>query len=299
LTHPFLPALVRSELKAHARVRIANDAKQLKKLLLSADGLVTRVSDPVTHELLTKAPRLRALANFGVGVDNIDFAACRERGIRVANTPDVLTRATAELALALLLAAARRVPEGEALCRSGKFGGWEPEMLLGLELQNRTAMLVGPGRIGQETERLFRALGLRTEWITRQSSPQEIEEKLRRAQILSLHVPSTQATHHWLSKKRIALLPRDAIVLNTARGPVVDERALTQALKARKIFAAGLDVYEREPAIPRELRKLPNVVLLPHLGSATVQAREGMARLAFQGVLALLNGQSPPNEVKF
>lgn len=299
LTHEFLPKLVREELKPHARVKIARSATDLAKLLQTADGLVARVSDPVTRQLLSQAPRLRALANFGVGVDNIDFSACRERRIRVANTPDVLTRATAELTLALLLAAARRLPEGEALCRSGRFKGWEPGMLLGLELRGRTAVLVGPGRIGRETERLFSGIGLRTEWLTRQSSESEIREKLQRAQILSLHTPSTPLTRHWLSEQRLKLLPRDAIVLNTTRGPVVDERALTQALKTHRIFAAGLDVYEHEPKIPPLLRQLPNVVLLPHLGSATIQAREGMARLAFRGVLALLNGQTPPNEVKF
>jgi glyoxylate reductase len=261
--------------------------------------LVTRFSDPVNEDLLKHAPKLRAISNFAVGVDNIDFAACGRRGIRVCNTPDVLTRATAELTLALLLSAARRIPEGEQLCRTGHFKGWAPDMLVGIELQGRTAVLVGRGRIGHETAKLFEGIGLRIEWITRSTTPAQIRTKLKRAQILSLHTPLTPETRHWLNKSRLALLPRDAIVLNTTRGPVVDEQALIQVLKARKIFAAGLDVYEQEPKIPAELRKLPNVVLLPHLGSATRTAREAMARLAIQGVLALLGGKIPHNEVKF
>jgi glyoxylate reductase len=299
LAHPFLPELVRRELAPHARVRIAHTRSELLSLVARAEGLVTRFSDPVDEALLRRAPRLRAVANFAVGTDNIDFEACRRRRIRVTNTPGVLTRATAELALALLLACARRVPEGERLCRSGRFKGWAPDLLLGLELRGRTAVLVGPGRIGRETARLFEGIGLRVEWIRRAAPEREIRAKLKRAQVLSLHVPLTEATRHWLSAARIACLPRDAIVINTTRGPVVDERALARALSARRLFAAGLDVYEREPAIPAVLRRLPNAVLLPHLGSATREAREAMARLALRGVLALLNGQSPPNEVQF
>jgi glyoxylate reductase len=172
-------------------------------------------------------------------------------------------------------------------------------MLLGLELKGRHAVLVGEGRIGKETEKLFRGIGLKTEWITRRDTSRSIQKKLARAQVLSLHVPLTPQTHHWLSRERIALLPPDAIVLNTTRGPVVDEKALTQALKKRTIFAAGLDVFEREPHIPRELRYLPNVVLLPHLGSATEEARRAMAHLVIHGILRLLGGKPAWNEVKF
>lgn len=300
LTHPFIPALVKRELSPDARVQIVQSRKELERAIGSADGLVTRFSDRVDKNILARAPHLKAIANFAVGTDNIDLAACRARGIRVANTPDILTRATAELALALLLACARRIPEGEKLCRrAGGFKGWAPDMLLGIELKGRHAVIVGRGRIGSETERLFKGIGLTTEWITRQSPARDIKSKLGRAQVLSLHMPLTPKTHHWLDATKLALLPPDAIVINTARGPVIDEKALIHALKARSIYSAGLDVFEREPAIPATLRKLENVVLLPHLGSATHTAREGMALLAFRGLLALLKGQNPPNEVDF
>lgn len=197
------------------------------------------------------------------------------------------------------MAAARRVPEGERMCRSGRFTKWEPGLLLGQELKGRTAVLVGPGRIGQETARLFRGLGLKTVFISREDSQSSISSKLKKAQILSLHLPLNEQTRHWLNGTRLALLPRDAIVLNTTRGPTLDEKALIQALRAGLIFAAGLDVYEHEPRIPRALRSLPNTVLLPHVGSATQKAREAMAELAIRGVLGILSGKKVRNEVKF
>jgi glyoxylate reductase len=172
-------------------------------------------------------------------------------------------------------------------------------MLLGLELKGRHAVLVGRGRIGSETALLFRGIGLQVEWITRQDSDRAIDRKLRSAQVLSLHFPLTKETHHWLSRRRIALLPQDAIVLNTTRGPTIDESALIAALRARKIFGAGLDVYEKEPFIPKALRMLPQVVLLPHLGSATHHARSEMARLAASGIALVLGGGRAPNEVEF
>jgi len=298
LTYPINPEVIRKELAPFAQVVIAKTPAALKRALLRADGLVSLLTVRVDEKLLQHAPRLKAIGNFAVGLDNIDLIACRKRGIRVTNTPDVLTRATAELTLTLLLAAARRVPEGEAMCRKGRFKGWTPDMLLGLELRGRQAVLVGRGRIGSETARLFEAIGLRIEWITRGDSEARIREKLSRAQVLSLHVPLTSETRHWLSRDRLALLPDDAIVLNTTRGPVVDEAALIAALKTRRIFAAGLDVYEKEPAIPPALRRLPNVVLLPHLGSATRETRRAMAELAVRGVIGILSGQDPPHEVK-
>ncbi len=299
LTHPLLPEVVRDELEPHAEVRVARSRAALLRELPRADGLITLLSDRVDEALLARAPRLRALANYAVGFDNIDLEACHRRGIRVANTPGVLDRSTAELTLTLLLACARRVPEGEATCRADRFAGWAPDHLLGLELKGRRALIVGPGRIGTETGRLFRAIGLRVETLGRNASATEIRRKLAHAQILSLHCPLTPSTRHWLNAERLALLPADAIVLNTTRGPVVDERALVNALRNRTIFAAGLDVFEREPRIPAALRRLPNCVLLPHVGSATREARNAMARLAIRGVLGLLGGKRIPNEVRF
>ncbi len=298
MSHPLYPDVVEQGLKPFAKVVLARNRLELLKALPKADGLITLLSDTVDEKLLSRAPRLRVVGNYAVGVNNIDLSACTRRGIAVVNTPGVLTHATAEMALALLLAAARRMPEGERLCRAGKFRGWAPDLLLGLELRGRHAVLVGPGRIGTETARLFQALGLTAEFISRYDSPEEVNRKLARAQILSLHLPLNEQTRHWLDAKRLALLPSDAIVLNTSRGPLINEKALVRALRQRRLFAAGLDVFEREPLIEPALRKLQNVVLIPHLGSATHETREAMARLVVSGTLGILRGEAVTNQVK-
>ena len=233
----------------HLRARLAPHYRltQDPKRVSEAEGLVSLLSHTIDQKFLARAPKLKVVANYAVGLNNIDQKECARRGIQVCNTPGVLTRATAELTLALLLAAARRFPEGQALCRTGRFRGWAPDLLLGHELLGRHAVLLGRGRIGLETARLFRALGMSVEFITREDSTRSIAQKLKRAQVLSLHAPLTPQTQYWLSKERLALLPRDAIVLNTARGPLIDERALADALRKRRVFAAGLDVFEREP----------------------------------------------------
>ena len=261
-----------------------DDLKTHPALLKRADALLVLLSDRVNRELLSQLPNLKALGTYSVGMNHIDLDACRARGISVVNTPDVLTRATAELALALLLAAARRLPEGEALCRKGNFKGWTPDLLLGLELKGRHAVLLGEGRIGRETALLLSGVGLTTEFITRRDSIPDIKSKLARAQILSLHCPLTPETRHWLDQKRMRLLPRDCILINTARGEIVDESALIRALKDRRIFAAGLDVFEHEPKLPLGLRRLPNVVLAPHLGSATESTRNKMLEVLLDGL---------------
>ncbi len=299
LTYPIHHEVIENELKPHARVKLITDPGKLPQALKDADGLITLLTQPVNDLLLTHAPRLRVVGNMAIGVDNIDLKACARRKIAVINTPDVLTRATAEIAVTLLFAAAKRIPEGETMCRQGQFRGWKPDLLLGLELKGRHAVLVGKGRIGQETGRLLKALGLKVEFITRMDSASQIEKKLKRAQVLSFHIPYQESTRHWLNKRRIELLPRDAIVINTARGPIIDEKALMRALKRKRIFSAGLDVFEREPEIPKALRTLPNVVLLPHLGSATFETRKAMARLVVQGTLGILSGKRVPNTVKF
>lgn len=298
LAHRFLPETWKI-LKPRFKVILAETRSKLLKAVKDADGLITTIDHRVDEELLSKAPSLKVVGNFAVGYNNIDLKACKRRGVRVVNTPDVLTRATAEVALGLLIAAARRFPEAESLCRSGRFKGWEPDMLLGLQLKGKEALIVGKGRIGLETAFLFRAVGMRVGFITRKSTEADIRSKLKKAQVLSIHLPLSEKTHHWLNQKRMNLLRGDCIVINTSRGPVIDERALISHLKRQKIFAAGLDVFEFEPAIPAALRGLKNVVLLPHLGSATAEARAGMARLSAQGVAAILSGQHPANEVEF
>lgn len=293
-----LRAVVREQLAGVAEnIRFLDDGTPMAHAVDDADGIVTLLSTRVDDALLSRAPKLKVVGNFAVGYDNVDLEACKARDVAVCNTPDVLTAATAELALTLLLSAARRVPEGEAMARAGEFEGWAPDMLLGVELRGRRAVLVGRGRIGQATAALFGAVGLDVDFITRADDDATIDAKLARAQVLSLHVPLSEATHHWLNAARLEKLPGDAIVVNTARGPIVDEDALTIALRERRIFAAGLDVYEREPEIPEALRSLKNVVILPHLGSATFTAREGMARLSSGGVAAVLRGERPSNLV--
>jgi glyoxylate reductase len=300
LTDPLFPEIIKRELMPHARVKIiANNRPKLLKILKDADGLITLLGCKVNDELLEAAPKLKVVGNYAVGYDNIDLKACHDHGVRVTNTPGVLTRSTAELALTLLMSAARRVPEGETMCRTGHFPKWTPDLLLGQELKGRTAVLVGAGRIGKEAARLFRGVGLNIVWIQRGDSEAQIRAKLKQAQVLSFHLPLSPESYHWLDRSRLALLPRDAIVINTARGPIINEKALIDALKRRRIFAAGLDVFEREPLISRGLLKLPNVVMLPHIGSATQRAREGMARLAIQGVLGILSGKRVRNEVKY
>lgn len=299
LAYAFDHQIVARELQPHANVIVASSRSRLKQALRQAEGLVSLLSTQVDRALLDGAPHLKVVSNFAVGIDNIDLKACAERKIRVCNTPDVLTRSTSELTLALLTAVARRFTEGEDLCRKARFKGWSPELLLGLEIKGRHAAIVGRGRIGSETAKLFRAIGLSVEFITHRDSSLSIRSKLKRAQILSIHIPYKKENHHWLNAHRLALLPQDAIVLNTARGPLIDEQALIRALKQGRIFGAGLDVFEFEPKIPASLRKLKNVVLLPHLGSATVETRKAMAQAAISGVVKILGGKRAWNEVKF
>lgn len=299
LYYPFFEDLVARHLRPHANVLIAGSGASLKKQLRSADALLTLVTTPVDSTLLHQAPRVRVIGNYGVGVNNIDFEACRAHNVKVCNTPGVLTQSTAELAMALLLAVARRIPEGESVCRANRFQGVLPDTLLGLQLQGRRATLVGQGRIGKKMGQLLRAFGVQVQFITREDSPPQVRRKLREAEILSLHCPLTSATTHWLNKDRLALLPPQAMVVNTARGPVIDEVALIEALRQGRLWGAGLDVYEQEPKIPLALRKLKNVVLLPHIGSATHESRRAMATLVMKGIVALLNGKSPSNRVQF
>jgi glyoxylate reductase len=304
LTSPLIPSVIRSELAPYAKVEYATSRAGLLKKIAQADALISRYADKIDEEVLACAKNLKVVGNFAVGYDNIDRQLCFSRGIRLVNTPHVLTRATSELTVALLFAVARRVHEGEKLCRKGKFKkNLRADELLGLEILGRHAVLVGEGRIGTETGKILRALGMSVEFIHSDENVDQLVIKLKRAQVLSFHCSLNASTRHWLNSKRLALLPKDAIILNTTRGPVIDEQALIRALKSKKIFGAGLDVYENEPKIPTTLRSLPNTILLPHVGSATESARQAMAQLVVNGVLRILGaipgGQEVPNEVKF
>jgi glyoxylate reductase len=272
-----------------------------------ADALVTLLADGVGAQLFAACPRLRVVANVAVGVDNIDLDAARAAGIWVTNTPDVLTDATADLAVALILTVTRRVVEGDRLMRAGAFTGWRPDFLLGAGLQARTLGIVGMGRIGRAVARRATAFGMRVSYhdpreMAGDEAPgveyvADVDRLLTRSDILSLHCPLTAATYRLLDARRLHLLPRGAFVINTSRGEVVDEAALADALEEGHLAGAGLDVYEREPEVcPRLLRRV-DVVLLPHIGSATWEARTAMADLAIDNVLAVLANQQPPTPV--
>ncbi len=267
----------------------------------AADALICLLADRVGGELFDACPRLAVVANYAVGVNNIDLAAARAAGVWVTNTPDVLTDATADLAWSLILAVARRVVEGDRLVRSGGFSGWKPDLLLGMGLQGKTLGIVGMGRIGRAVARRAAGFGMRVCYHTREElSPEEaagaervddLDSLLARANVLSLHCPLTPETRRLLDARRLGLLPRGAVVVNTSRGEVVDEAALAEALASGRVAGAGLDVYEREPAVAPALLGRGDVVLLPHLGSATVEARTAMADLAVDNVLAVLEGR--------
>ncbi len=282
--------------------------KELLESVPGVAGLITMLSERVDAELLDAAgPQLKVVANFAVGFDNIDLAACKERGVRATNTPGVLTDATADIAWALLLAAARRGVEGDQLVRAGKWTGWAPMQLLGKPLRGATLGIVGAGRIG--TAVALRSIGFemnvlytdgtRNDELEKRTGAQRVElgQLLAAADFVSLHVPLTDETRHLIDAAALAAMKSDAILINTARGPVIDEAALVTALRDRRIGAAGFDVYEREPQLSPGLAELPNVVLLPHLGSANTTTRQQMSQMTADNVIAVLDGREPPNPV--
>jgi glyoxylate reductase len=261
-----------------------------------ADGVVAMLNHRVDAAYLDAAgPQLRVVANFAVGLDNVDLDAARDRGVTVTNTPDVLTGATAELALALILALLRRVAEGDRLVRRGDQWGWEPTFMLGEGLAGKVLGIVGPGRIGLETARLGEALGMR---VVTAGRGQPLDTLLREADVVSLHAPLTGDTHHLIGAEELAQMRETAVLVNTARGALVDEVALVQALREGTIAGAALDVYETEPHVRNELKALENVVLTPHIGSATRKTREAMGMLCVDALRAvLLEGRRPTNAV--
>ena len=267
------------------------------RLLADADALLPTPRERITAEVLTAAPRVRIVASHSVGVDHIDLTACRARGILVTNTPGVLTDATADLAWALILAVARRLPEGEALARSGTWDGWKPLELLGVSLSGRTLGIYGMGRIGRAVARRGEAFGMTVLSFDRDGTEDDFKRFLSKVSVLSIHAPLTDASRGRFGAAELALLPRGAILVNTARGPIVDEAALVAALSSRHLLGAGLDVYEREPLIHPGLVSLPNVVLLPHLGSATAETRLAMARLACEEIARFARGEPPLHPV--
>lgn len=283
--------------------------EELLRRVAGADAVVSLLTERIDAELIDAAgPQLKVVANVAVGYDNIDVPACSERGVVATNTPGVLTDATADIAFALILMATRRLGEGERLIRSGQDWKWGMFLLLGSGLQGKTLGVVGMGGIGQATARRARAFGMEIVYQSRSEIDAgiaaelgarrvELDELLSVSDVVSLHCPYGPATHHLIGAEQLAAMQDSAYLVNTARGPIVDEAALASALREGRIAGAGLDVYEHEPRVHPELRELDNVVLLPHLGSATVETRTAMAVLAAENVLAVLGGQRPPTPI--
>jgi glyoxylate reductase len=281
------------------------------EILALAPGAGAFVSDPsvpVDAELLDACgDGLRVVANFAVGYDNVDLEACRERSVVVTNTPDVLTEATAELALALTLAAARRMSDAERDLRAGRWQGWDPAAYRGIEIQGSIVGIVGMGRIGRRYARLVHELGAEIVYAGPSAKPEvegelgarrlELNELLSAADVVSLHAPATPETRGLIGAAELERIGPDGVLINTSRGPLVDSDAVATALESGELGAAGLDVYEAEPDVPKRLLAAPRCVLLPHIGSATVPARDGMARAVADNVIAVLEGRDPPSRV--
>nr|WP_294553041.1 D-glycerate dehydrogenase [uncultured Rhodopila sp.] len=273
-----------------------------------ADAILCCPGDVLDQAVIAALPdTVKAIGTFSVGYDHIDLNAARARGIKVCNTPDVLSVATAECAMLLILAAARRAGEGERLVRSGGWQGWAPTQLLGTQVSGRRLGIFGMGRIGREIARMAQGFGMEVHYRDQARLPDDLEHGavfhdsddsfLPVCEVLSLNAPGGESTRHWLNAHRIARLPQGAIVVNAARGSLVDDTALIAALRTGHIAAAGLDVYNNEPALDPGYLTLENVVLLPHLGSATSETRDAMGRLVLSGMAAILAGQAPPNLV--
>jgi glyoxylate reductase len=276
--------------------------EELAAEVREAEALIPLVSDRVTEDVLRAGEKLKIVANYGVGVDNIDRAAAAARGIVVSNTPNVLTDATADLTMALLLALARRVVEGDRMVRTGGFAGWEPDLLLGFDLKGKTLGIVGPGRIGRAVARRARAFGMTLVAAGRSSRDEgdpddpprvSFDELLRRSDVVSLHLPLNDETRGLFGRETFAKMKPGSWLLNTARGALVSEMALVRALDEGQLAGAGLDVFENEPAIAPGLLDNDRVVLMPHAGSATVETRKEMARMVVEDVRRVLSGEKP------
>jgi glyoxylate reductase len=273
-----------------------------RESLPEADALVCLLTDRVDEALLDSAPRLKVVATVSVGYDNVDVAACRARGVTVLHTPGVLTEATADLAFGLMLAAGRLFAQGMGDVRTGAWTGWTMDAYVGVDLHGATLGLVGYGRIGRAVARRAGGFGMTVLHHTRTDTgvpgwTASLDEVLSASDVVSLHVPLTPETRHLVGARELRLVGPSGVLVNTARGPVVDEAALVAALEAREVFAAGLDVYEHEPRVHPGLVASPYAVLLPHVGSATAATRLAMTRFAATGVAAVLAGEEPPNAV--
>jgi glyoxylate reductase len=284
------------------------DRQKLLQSIRDKDGLISMITDNVDEELLNVSARLKIIAHFGVGYNNIDVKAATLRGILVSNTPGVLTDATAELAFALILAISRRLVACDRITREGHFQYWAPMLFLGREVTGKTLGIIGLGKIGKAVALRAKGFAMRvlyhnpnridiSEEKTLNAEYVSLKTLLMESDFVSLHVPLTEQTKHLIGTDELSLMKPTAFLINTSRGPVVDEQALLNALRERKIEGAGLDVYEHEPALTPGLTELDNVILLPHVGSGTLETRVRMATMAAENLIAGLNGEVPPNLV--
>jgi glyoxylate reductase len=270
--------------------------EELVARIAGKQGLISLLTDRIDRTVIDAGRDLKVIANIAVGFNNVDLAAARERGIVVTNTPDVLTESSADFTWALILGITRRLSEGERLLRRGEWKGWALDFMLGTDLRGKQLGIVGFGRIGRAVAARADAFGMRVVNNSR-SGGMPLDRLLSTSDVVSLHVPLTSDTTHLIDQPALARMKRSAYLINTSRGPVVDEEALAWALRERLISGAALDVYEREPTVHPDLLKLENVLLAPHLASATVETRTAMADLAVRNTLAVLNGETPPTPV--
>ncbi|MGE3706074.1 MAG: 2-hydroxyacid dehydrogenase [Vicinamibacterales bacterium] len=300
-----LPAAVLAKLREVGSVDLYDaaatplSAEELRRRVADKDALVCMLTESIDRSVLAAAPRLRIVANVAVGYNNIDVAAARERGVTVTNTPDVLTDSVADFTWAMMLAISRRLCEGDRLVRRGAWTGWGFDFMLGTELRGKRLGIVGMGRIGRAVAARAPVFGMRVACTSHRqqdvpgAEPMPLDRLLNASDVVSVHVPLTPGTKHLIDRKALAKMKRSAYLVNTARGPVVDEAALAWALQERLIAGAALDVYEHEPAVHPDLMTLENVLLVPHLASATVETRTGMADLAARNVVDVLSGRPP------
>lgn len=312
LTQKLLPEAM-AYLKNHVDFELAAEGgfpthEDIMAKIKNKQGLLCLLTEKIDKEIIDAAPELKVIANCAVGFNNIDVTYAREKGIIVTNTPGVLTDTTADLTWALILAAARRIPEADRYTRQQKYNGWKLDLMLGMDLTEKRLGIIGMGRIGQAVALRAHPFKMHVVYYDpHRLSPEEetrhksaylpLEALLKTADIITLHTSLNSQTHHLINQSKIELIKRDAILINASRGAVVDEKALADALEEKRIRAAGLDVYEREPEIEKKLLSLDNAVLLPHIGSATYETRLKMARMAAVNLVKVVSGEPPENPV--
>jgi glyoxylate reductase len=277
--------------------------RELIKEASDADGIISLLTDPIDKDVIDNLKCCKVIANYAVGYNNIDTNYARKKNIIVTNTPDILTDATADLTLTLILSCARRLVEGDKMIRTNKFKGWSPNLLLGTDINNKILGVIGAGRIGSAVIKRASAFGMKSIYYNRSrnleienlysSKKVSLDYLLKNSDVISIHLPLNPGTKNLLNKEKLSLLKNNSILINTARGEIIDENHLIQLLKMKKIFAAGLDVYVNEPNINIKFLKLSNVILAPHIGSATIETRSKMAELAVKNVINVLKGKKP------